>query len=356
MSKITYLWGAGASFGTRLNRAQNPDEDYIVRGVPVISEFDKAIDDILRKIYKVHPVTNSLKLNSDPKIELLINKFQALKQICKDYPTVDTYAKQLAVTKATCGYNPIKDYEDLKDTLSLFLTMIQLEKNRDPRYDGFIASVISNQGEMPPMTILSWNYDLQFEQAYSGYALHSGMGRYIPRQWKTLNVKNKTYSNPCDVTHPFSIVKLNGTATFTTGREQELDGYIAKQMADCFFGKENKLDSVEYAIEVLNNNYGNNLSYVWEEQNLNQVLDYAKQRVIDTEELIIIGYSFPYVNREVDEKLLQAMSSLRKVWIQDPNYEEIEERVKSMLPTTKVVKFEYVRNMSQFKLPASFYS
>lgn len=217
-----------------------------------------------------------------------------------------------------------------------------------------IASVISNEGEMPPMTILSWNYDLQFEQAFSGYAFVSGKGKYIPRQWKTLNVKNKTFSNPCDIKYPFSIVKLNGTATFTTGKDQELDGYHSEQMSDCFYGRGDKQDSVEYAIEVLNNNYVNNLSYVWEEKNLVQVLDFAKQRVVDTEELIVIGYSFPYVNRRVDEQLLQSMTSLQKVWIQDPNFEEIEERVKSMLPTSQAVKFEYVRNMSQFKLPASF--
>lgn len=204
------------------------------------------------------------------------------------------------------------------------------------------------------MTILSWNYDLQFEQAYSGYAFVSGKGKYIPRQWKTLNVKNKTFCNPCDDKFPFSIVKLNGTATFTTGKEQELDGYKSEQMADCFFGCGQKQDSVEYAIEVLNNNYVNNLSFVWEEKNLDQVLDFAKKRVIDTEELIIIGYSFPYVNRRIDEQLLQSMSGLQKVWIQDPNFEEIEERVKSMLPISQVVEFEYVRNMSQFKLPASF--
>lgn len=128
----------------------------------------------------------------------------------------------------------------------------------------------------------------------------------------------------------------------------------SEQMADCFFCCGQKQDSVEYAIEVLNNNYVNNLSFVWEEKNLDQVLDFAKKRVIDTEELIIIGYSFPYVNRRIDEQLLQSMSGLQKVWIQDPNFEEIEERVKSMLPIYQVVEFEHVRNMSQFKLPASF--
>lgn len=355
MSKITYLWGAGASRGQRRDREKRNNEDYIIRGVPVISEFENAVDDLLQKIHQNYYGNNTLEISGNQYIDLLTKKLQALKQICIDFPTVDTYARQLFVTRAMCEYKPIEDYEDLKHTISLFLSMIQLEKKRDPRYDGFISSVISNQGEMSPMTILSWNYDLQFEQAFAGYSLAYGKGKYIPRQWKYLNVKNKTYSVPCDENSPFSIVKLNGTATFLTGEDQELDGYHTEQMADCFFGRGEKSNCVEYALEVLKNNYANNLSYVWEEENLKNVIDYVKQRVANTEELIVIGYSFPYVNRTVDEVIMKSMPYLQKVWIQDPNFEEIEERVKTLLPNYQFVKIEHVRNMSQFKLPSSFY-
>lgn len=356
MSKITYLWGAGASFGKRLNRGQKPDEDYIVRGVPVISEFENAIDDVIRKISRKNSSKNSLNVNSDPDAQILIQKLLALKHICKDFPTVDTYAKQLAVTGAPCGYPPIKDYDDLKDTLSLFLTMIQLEKNRDPRYDGFIASVISNEGEMPPMTILSWNYDVQFELAYSGYALALCNYRYIPYQWHNLNVLNKTYRTKFSANAPFAMIKLNGSATFETSACQNYDNCIYRQMKDPFFGHEEKIDSVDYALDVMQNQYRNHLSYIWEDKNLDDVKDFAKQRVSDTEELIVIGYSFPYVNRTLDEEVLCSMPSLKKIWIQDPNFEEIEERVKSMLPKDlqSTVRIVHVNNGSQFKLPSSF--
>ncbi len=356
MSKITYLWGAGASFGMRLGREQKPDEDYIVRGVPVISEFENAIDDIIRNINKKFSVTNSLKVISDTNVEILLKKLQALKQICKDFPTVDTYAKQLAVTGAYSDYPPIKDYDDLKDTLSLFLTMIQLQKNRDPRYDGFIASVISNQGEMPPMTILSWNYDVQFELAYSGYALAKCSYSYIPYQWHSLNVLNKTYRTKFSATAPFAMIKLNGSATFESSACQNYDNCIYKQMKDPFFGHKDKLDSVDYALDVMQHQYKNHLSYIWEDRNLEEVKEMVSRRVADTEELIVIGYSFPYVNRTLDEEVLCSMPLLKKIWIQDPNFEEIDERVKSMLPEDlqSTVKIVPVYNRSQFKLPSSF--
>lgn len=98
------------------------------------------------------------------------------------------------------------------------------------------------------------------------------------------------------------------------------------------------------------------MSYIWENKNLEEIKALAKQRVLDTEELIVIGYSFPYVNRFADEEILKSMPSLKRIWIQDPNYDDIEERIKSILPEhiLQSVKIEQVRNMSQFKLPASF--
>lgn len=353
MSKVTYLWGAGASFGSRRPKDHYKSEDYIVRGVPVISEFSEAINDLIKKVTER---INKPKGYDQSDYMQLSRYLKALRDICIDYPTVDTYARLLAVTGSQRDYSPIINYDDLKLALSLFLTMEQLEKKRDPRYDGFISSIISDQGELPPTTILSWNYDLQFEQAFAGYSLAYGKGRYIPRQWRYLNVLNKTYDTPHNAKAPFSIIKLNGTATFSTGKELELDGCQTEQMADCFFGREKKEDSVEYAIEVMKSDYHNHLSYVWEKDNLDNLLACAKKRINDTKEFIVIGYSFPYVNRVIDEEILRSMPSLTKIWIQDPNIEEIEERVKSMLPDHLItsVKIEHVKNTSQFRLPISF--
>lgn len=353
MSKVTYLWGAGASYGLRRPQDHYQSEDYILRGVPIISEFSEAINDLIKK---VTDRINKPKGYDRSDYMQLSNYLKALRDICIDYPTVDTYARLLAVTGLQRDYAPIIKYEDLKLALSLFLTMVQLEKKRDPRYDGFISSIISDQGELPPMTILSWNYDLQFEQAFAGYSMVYGKGKYIPRQWRYLNTLNKSFRTPYDVTTPFSIVKLNGTATFSTGKEQDLDGYQTEELADCFFGRGNKDDCVEYAVEVLKSHYSNHLSYVWEQDNRDTLISYSKQRVKDTEEFIVVGYSFPYVNRIIDEEILNSMPSLKKIWIQDPNFEEIEDRVKSMLPGHLLasVKIEHVKNASQFKLPISF--
>ena len=127
------------------------------------------------------------------------------------------------------------DYSRLKRYISAALLMMQSEENRDLRYDGFIASLIDEQRNFPPMTILSWNYDVQFEMAYSGYYTET---RYIPCLWKELNVLNKMYPTEFDATKPFAMIKLNGTALFTDNTLETW--YVGKKgvnrVTDCFYG------------------------------------------------------------------------------------------------------------------------
>ena len=100
------------------------------------------------------------------------------------------------------------------------------------------------------MTILSWNYDVQFEMAYSGYFTTE---RYIPSLWKELNVFNKKYPTEFNVDAPFAMVKLNGTALFTDAskNEWEVNGKKVNNITDCFYGGHNHTP-YQYGYEYLN--------------------------------------------------------------------------------------------------------
>lgn len=82
----------------------------------------------------------------------------------------------------------------------------------------FGASVIGDNGKLPQMTILSWNYDVQLELSYSGYFTES---RYIPFLWKELNVLNMTYASNFNPNADFAMIKLNGTAFFSDMRYKD---------------------------------------------------------------------------------------------------------------------------------------
>ncbi|MCL1625734.1 hypothetical protein [Bacteroides caecicola] len=331
MNKITYLLGAGASYGERSKSGE------IIKGVPIISEFEKAIKFVIDSLINIYngPYSNNI-------IKEIINKIHEelrwLADKCKEYPTIDTYAKMLYVTDRKV------DYERLKRILAIFLTLEQFFVPRDLRYDGFIASLIDNSGALPPIDILTWNYDVQFELAYKDYLNGPKNISYL---WDNLNVINKTIETDKMNANGFSITKLNGMALFIDKDDSSL--------MDLFSDKYDNIASrlaVFNKISKYNNLYNNTLSYSWEHNNY--FMSKIAERVKETTSLIVIGYSFPYVNRDVDREILQKMTSLRKIYIQNPNASEIKESIEATLSPMQTKNIEFVfkdKNLSQFFIP-----
>lgn len=318
MSRVTYILGAGASYGERGSSSGNKT---FIRGLPVINELEEAIRSIIpRNQYGDYDIEGELaKINGIYKDSYIniVNALIDLKEMCASYPTIDTLAKQLYVTH---GHYITENgrriaYEDLKRYLALALLMLQNHKSRDLRYDAFLASVIDDYGKLPPMTILSWNYDAQFELAYSGYSTES---RYIPFLWRKLNVLNKTYASNFNPNADFAMIKLNGTAFFTDMRfRDEIYGSDEAGIRDCFFGGDSN-NMLQSASDYLSSICQNRLSYAWEKDGFEKMKGDILERVKDTEELVVIGYSFPYVNNSIDTFIVQHMKNLQKVIIQDP--------------------------------------
>lgn len=323
MSKVTYLWGAGASFGERI-------EGRIIRGIPIISEFLNATSSLIN----ILGGNNRGDHNSNK--HKLYDELEWFRKNCYSYPTIDTYAKMLFVTKRS------EEYERIKRVLTLFFLLHQKKTPRDLRYDGFIASLLDQKGDFPNIDILTWNYDAQFEIAYADY---SKKGKYISDLWDELNVINKTVETGKAYETGFSITKLNGTALFV-----DKDG---NKIIDLFNGGyKNEQELWTEIDKILNYStlYQNTLSYAWERNNsfVNQVAE----RVKDTTSLVVIGYSFPYVNREIDRTIIQNMEHLERVYIQDPFANEIKESVEAVL-SDKMSQVDIITktNTKQFFIP-----
>ena len=362
MSRITYLLGAGASYGER-KKDENGQILGFIRGLPVVNEFAQALHLLQtgeeRGTGVLIPAGEAEKRGVTlMQYEDVIHKLSLLKEACTSYPTIDTLAKQLYVTGRPFWAleKEIIDYDDLKRYISAALLMMQSEKKRDLRYDGFIASLIDEQRNFPPMTILSWNYDVQFEMAYSGYYTTE---RYIPTLWGDLNVFNKMYPTEFDANKPFAMIKLNGTALFTdnTLNAWQVAGKGVNRVTDCFYGGSD-LKPFQYGYNYLNGaNYQNMLSYAWEEKNHVALENAIEQRVYNTEELVVIGYSFPYVNNKMDSFILQSMPHLRKVIVQDldDKFVDVKERIEAILEGgNRKIEIVHKKNLQQFYIPNNF--
>ena len=315
MERITYLFGAGASY----------------YALPIINELPSRIANILsRNLFKdikskmegVNKYShNSLKTHYE-----LIKLIEWLQKEAAKHQTIDTFAKKLFVRGD--NENLIK----LKIALSAYFMLEQSvdddvintisengKKRLDYRYDSFFASILGkNAFDLPKhVNILSWNYDYQFEIAYSEYTL----SKTILENQKFLRVKSKNSTD--EDNNCFNIIKINGTVgskpIFPLTKLYIPTDNLGLKFSNVFD------EIVNWYIKIKANNTSPDLSFAWEED-INapsSIVNKAVSSCQETAILVIIGYSFPFFNREIDRKIINSMKNLRTVYFQDPDPDSI---------------------------------
>lgn len=382
MSRVVYLMGAGASRGHR--KTDNPqykldkDEGNIIEGLPLVNEISERLDFHIRS-FERYAVPNSLKntifpigetggSGYDQVKDLLVKDLKWLKEESARHATIDTFAKKLYLRGD-------KDtFYKVELILTIFFVLEQLINKPDGRYDTFLASVLTKDLEIPDdISILTWNYDSQFEIAYKEYLpndfnyIHNKLRVYDVKTDKPIDeicekpkgvikTEDKESCHNMKALGQHKIVKLNGTANF-------------KQMLPLtdYYGVEGDI----YLKEILNRyilyshgreNYGyTRLSFAWDNNGYaNNFFDKKIESMVgDAETLIVIGYTFPFFNRETDRRIFEMMPNLSQIYIQDPFADRI---IKNIIPVMSdyqkdVMKLrindgiEPITNVDQFFLP-----
>ena len=99
--------------------------------------------------------------------------------------------------------------------------------------------------------------------------------------------------------------------------------------------------------------FTNHLSFAWEEANFkDKWLSTIKATIEDTEQVVVIGYSFPFFNREMDRLVFRNMPKLEKVYVQDINTAAVRQAMQAVLPTKMSVSTIPISDCGQFYLPA----
>lgn len=341
MTKITYLLGAGASVGA--------NKDNLC--LPIVSEIPKRIEALIQFLSQEHLLLDpnsffSLKFgnSSKPKQHYqreLINDFRWLMEAANDHASVDTYAKKLYIKNKT------KELKRLKNTLSFFFILEQANHKPDKRYDAFIASIINKKKEFPDfIRIVSWNYDYQFEIAMSDYLENNSLYELFVE----LNIKSKYIKTRSNT--GLGLFKINGTCCFYDRDFNGIFNISINQKADKAF-----IERVveQYCIATTSQYYENMLSFSWENEEVEDqnesILSKTIESVNDSEILIVIGYSFPFFNREIDRQIIGSMYKLDKVYIQSPESEVIKERLMA-IRESEIPQGIYTRqDVGQFLLP-----
>ena len=94
------------------------------------------------------------------------------------------------------------------------------------------------------------------------------------------------------------------------------------------------------------------LSFAWEKQNADSsIINFSIQGTNDAEVLVVIGYSFPFFNREVDREIIGAMKNLKIVYFQSPEANSLRDRFYGIRPDIAKDHLHPITDVYQFFLP-----
>lgn len=357
MKNVTYLIGAGASAGKRGKDLPggDPKDNSIYEGLPCVNEISNCLWNICNLLDK-----NAIPKDIDwknPQIGLtsfedweharkeLWRRLYRLYIECDRHATIDTYAKKLVLKKRP------EEFKQLEQLLTLFFLYLQLQNYPDSRYDTFFANILEPNLHFPSnIRVISWNYDSQFELAYSGY---DEQGELL------VGYKNAMFDAD------YEIIKINGTATFA---KQTSIVTLRKKIRDKLFAiKEEPHRSEQlqreqtwllefiylYQLYVVGKKDNTHLSFAFDDSQPSEKIFNRVDRIIGkTDALVIIGYTFPFFNREIDRKILRYLKPDAKIYIQDPNPKSVRQSLEAVLTKEQSqVQIVEIDRTEQFYLP-----
>jgi len=346
-----YLLGAGASY----------------HAIPVLKDLNATIKAFLLDLSEIFKDEENL-LN-----HITYNWIQIF-DLAAQHSSVDTFAKKLYLTEE---YRMLKQ---LKYILSAYFIYEQCDRNNpfteksdsipypntllDPRYGFFMAALLKktkNQPKLPDsVKIISWNYDSQIELAYHTYSrIGYDNNKSLREHLGIFPVTDREYTEDDDgFFENCRIVKLNGTATNFVHEKPE--SYLIGNHTQIHFRDAIKEISslINYSIDLTNSankeTLATHLNFAWELQEnwfSTKAVEAAKAIISEASTLVIIGYSFPVFNRDID-KLIFENNRLSKIYIQD--LPECIEGIKSRVIKTIDVDPEIIEletSVDQFLIP-----
>ena len=328
----TYLLGAGAS----------------AKAVPLAADLPDAMIGWARSMRTDSGMAR--ECGNHAHFRTFSKDLQTYARRAKDSGGIDAYAQVLDLQSRH------SDLNKLKAVLSCWLLAWQRTGTRDIRYFPFLSTLAtrgSGPSKMvfkPHSNVLSWNYDLQPEIACFH---HLKMEADYITQTLAAPPHETGAHNEIDEEH-FFLVRLNGCAGSHRGRsEVSGDRYTrAHSLIHLSDGSEAMRKILDLYGSYVTGDLIPAISFAWERGSTYQ--RFYRKRVLQaldhTTHLVIIGYSFPGTNRDVDEELLSAMTP-QEIIIQDPRPDLVEPRIRRLMSgcPDRMPKITPVDQVSRFE-------
>ena len=325
--KTLYLLGAGASAET----------------VPTIQDMKEYFHDIYNLTYKNAPLSQGIP-------EKLLSDLELLHKGIVNFGTPDIFAKKCLLS------NNFKEYLQTKRALSYYLMIWHIYSGIDKRYYAFLTALLNREDSKvtlhPDVMVATWNYDLQYPSALSALT-----GKTVEQLNTEFDKIYHDYDN--DSSFPKSFFRLNGYAGSYLLNQNSSKASILGEDYSFLYTQEDSEARLTSLIELYNHLLDKNdkitynICYAWDDkEKYHPSKEDLFTSVSEIEVLVVIGYSFPNFNRNIDKKLVLSMPKLKKVYLQDKvNY--LKHRVYPIAQTRnlEILDSDYISDIDQFYIP-----
>jgi hypothetical protein len=311
---LTYILGAGASY----------------QSIPIVNTFPKRFKEFVRSLIAF----GNKYGNTREHIEKFLKAAEIGRTLAtsfEEHQSFDTYFKKLFHTNELLL---IKKYKKL---LNLYFIWEHVEEAKplldengdiveaddifhkqskvDKRYDALIAGLlqpIAGENKMFCKTnFITWNYDLNLISSIKNYFFPDATYKEFLEE---IGFRNAVWN----IQDQISIINMNGffySDVFNDVKDiYSLDAFelLKTRMVDSYFDDDYIADDAEF------------IKFAWENNNDGKILGPLFELLKDSENVVVIGYTFPLYNRLVDSAFLQdRFLASKKLTIQDPNAENI---------------------------------
>lgn len=299
-----------------------------------------------------------------------------------NFHSFDTLARLYSRTRQ------LTSLRKLKSELAYLLSIYQIFKVHDKRYDLFLSTILDRDLNIPDnINIVSWNYDSQ---------LQCSMRKFLTKG-NPENISLEEASNKIGISSRLfkhsrpKIFCLNGTLECYTGNHSRKapKGYFSQIIKDSYDVEKKKsflksfLNMRDRYLEMNSGKLKVNLFNAWNTQVLDGdeqlpskgiFISEVKDILTKTDVLVVIGYSFPTFNRPVDRFILEdfiknlnskahighsnAIPGLPppsgpRVYIQDINAEKLKGKFSNTFSVAPNLIFTQ-EDVNEFLLPPEF--
>ena len=343
MKKFTYLLGAGASANVfPINSKLKPEREK--SDEPRINFFDEL------EGFRTH-----FKHEKQPE-ESLDKELQEIIGDIAFFGTPDICAKYYLESGNDKYYirliTLLSNYFTYKQETANLAMQVFSEEIRNQKGNGkkrskvevralkFLATITTDKKIPKNIRILTWNYDRQIEIAAEQLKLRNNTTHEKVSGFTCWPNVSEAENAKTDEPTPF-LLHLNGVAGYY---------YTEKSISN-------------YAIDYLNFDERESLlSFAWQNESNTQKSLFIENRIKkakaiakNTNIIIIIGYSFPYFNREIDKKLFKVMiesGPFEKIYFQDPHNDG--KFLSEQLELPGNIKIEHINDVDNYYIPSEF--